>query len=312
MLKKAKLNPGKLIMNSSFKLELIPSNKLFLTNYRQILFYKMLLWLFLINCNLLMDTITEQEISKKIINGKIISPLFDFDVEIIFDGFNSGIYNMHFDEKRALLLEDGQTLPMLRFYGWQPLTVSLGANQKESDFDYAKLKEYGFDLVRRPTGGRAVLHANELTYSFVCKIKPELKPQDVYREIHIFLVKGLRKLGVNDLSFEKSQPDFKDFYKRETASISCFASSARYEIEWHGKKIVGSAQRVIGNTLLQHGSILLGKGYELLAEVANLPNNDAREHMRNYIKSHSISLSEIVGKEIEYSQAICIFSNLLL
>ncbi len=259
-----------------------------------------------------MDAITEKVISKKIINGKKISPIFNFDVEIIFDAFNPGSYNMQFDESRAIFLEEGKSLPMLRFYGWQPWTVSLGANQKESDFDYSKLKEYGFDLVRRPTGGRAVLHANELTYSFVCKINPELKPQDVYREIHNFLVKGLRELGANDLSFEKSQPDFKDFYKREAASISCFASSARYEIEWQGKKIVGSAQRVIGNTLLQHGSILLGKGYELLAEVANLPNNDVRQYLRNYIKSHSISLSEIVGKEIKYSDAISIFSNLLL
>jgi len=259
-----------------------------------------------------MTSIIKKNISTYVIEGRKISPLFNFDVELIIDGFHSGKYNMEFDETRAYDVEQGKSLPMLRFYGWNPWTVSIGANQKENDFDSAKLQMYGFDIVRRPTGGRAVLHANELTYSFVCKLNPQLKPLDIYKEIHIFLVEGLKQLGAEGLSFEKSQPNFNEFYKRETASLSCFASSARYEIEWGGKKIVGSAQRVIGNTLLQHGSILLGRGYELLAEVANLPDENSRNYLRNYIKSHSISLEEITGKEQNFFTAVEKFSKLLV
>ncbi len=246
-----------------------------------------------------------------IFTGKRISELFNFDVELILDSHKKGKYNMDFDFQRTLLCEDGKALPMLRFYGWSPWAVSLGANQKESDFHQDKLKDYGFDLVRRPTGGRAVLHANELTYSFVCPLSDNLKPQNVYREIHYFLVKGLKLLGAENLEFEKSQTNFNEFYRRETVSISCFASSARYEIEWKGKKIVGSAQRVYGNTLLQHGSILLGPGYELIAEVANLKDEFAKEILRNHIKSHSISIEEIVGRKIPFEFAVETFNNLL-
>ncbi|MCX7909485.1 MAG: lipoate--protein ligase family protein [Ignavibacteria bacterium] len=243
--------------------------------------------------------------------GKKISSYFNFEVELILDSHHNGEYNMEFDLNRTLQLEKGETLPMLRFYGWKPWAVSLGANQKESDFDKNKLKEFGFDLVRRPTGGRAVLHANEITYSFVCPLKNGITAQDVYREIHFFLVKGLSLLGADELSFEKAQTNFSEFYKRETVSISCFASSARYEIEWKGKKIVGSAQRVFGNTLLQHGSILLGPGYELIAEVANLKDDFAREILRKHIKNHSISIEEIIGEKVPFEKALESFKKVL-
>lgn len=247
-----------------------------------------------------------------IVSGKKISELFDFDVEVVIDGHQDGKCNMDFDFQRTQKVENGEDMPMLRFYGWKPWTISLGANQKESDFDQEKLKEYGFGLVRRPTGGRAVLHANELTYSFVCPIENGLKPQDIYREIHIFLVKGLKEIGAKELGFEKSQINFSEFYKRELVSISCFASSARYEIEWKGKKIVGSAQRVFGKSLLQHGSILLGPGYELIAEVAALKDEKAREILRNHIKSHSISVEEIIGEKVTFERAVEVFKNLLI
>jgi lipoate-protein ligase A len=246
-----------------------------------------------------------------VFSGKRVSELFDFDFELIIDGKLPGKYNMDFDFQRTQLLEQGKATPMLRFYGWNPWAVSLGANQKESDFNQDKLKEYGFDLVRRPTGGRAVLHANELTYSIICPLNG-LTPQDIYREIHFFIIKGLRLLGAKELSFEKAQANLREFYKRDAVSVSCFASSARYEIEWKGKKIVGSAQRVFGTTLLQHGSILLGPGYELIAKVANLKDETAQKILENHIKNHSISISEIIGKEISYELAVETFKNLIL
>lgn len=238
-----------------------------------------------------------------IISGKQISKFFDFDIEVIFDGLCKGKYNMDFDWQRTIAHETNNALPMLRFYGWKPWAVSLGANQFEEDFDKELCAQYEIDIVRRPTGGRAVLHARELTYSFVIPVNTNYNAKEAYREIHFFLLRGLNLFGVNGLYFQKAQPDLNDFYKREIASVSCFASSARYEIEWNGKKIVGSAQRVYGNTLLQHGSILLWKGYEQIAELVKVANADHREHLQKYIQNHSISVGEILGREITFDEA---------
>lgn len=246
-----------------------------------------------------------------ILPGKFISNIFDFDIEIIFDNPSKGQINMDIDWERTIANNNGYAIPMLRFYGWKPFAISLGANQKETDFDLEKCKRKGFDLVRRPTGGRAVLHSKELTYSFVIPINGKYNPKDAYREIHIFLLRGLQQLGVKDLYFEKSQVNLNEFYHREIASVSCFATSARYEIEWDGKKIVGSAQRVFGNTLLQHGSILLWKGYEQLAEVVKVSSEDLRNHLRKYIKKHSISVGEILGREITFEEATNVFKEIL-
>lgn len=246
-----------------------------------------------------------------IIPGKQISSLFDFDIEVTFDGHLSGQTNMSIDWQRTIAHEERKAKPMLRFYGWKPWAISLGANQRETDFDPAKCNEIGIDIVRRATGGRAVLHARELTYSFVIPVNGRLNAKEAYREIHIFLLKGLQQLEVKDLYFEKAQPNLYEFYRREVASISCFASSARYEIEWKGKKIVGSAQRVLGNTLLQHGSILLWKGYEQIVECVKVANEELRAHLKKYIQSHSISVGEILGKEITFEEAVDAYQKVL-
>lgn len=238
-----------------------------------------------------------------IIQGKQISKLFDFNIEVIFDGLREGKYNMEFDWQRTIAHETNNAVPMLRFYGWKPWAVSLGANQSEKDFDRELCTQYGIDIVRRPTGGRAVLHARELTYSFVIPVNKNYNAKEAYREIHFFLLKGLNLLGVKGLYFQKVQPNLNEFYKLEIASVSCFASSARYEIEWEGKKIVGSAQRVYGNTLLQHGSILLWKGYEQIAELVKVANEVHRGHLQKHIQNHSISIGEILGREINFDEA---------
>ena len=226
-----------------------------------------------------------------------LKDIFGPQIEVLNTGLATGEENMRFDIERTKLCSESNALPMFRFYGWKPWCVSLGANQKNTDIDEKKCMERGFDIVRRPTGGRAVLHANELTYSVVLRLPENMTVHDVYREIHIILLNGLRMAGCGELDFEKAQPDFREIYSREGFSASCFASSARYEIEWQGKKLVGSAQRLFGNTLLQHGSILIGKGYEQLDEVVNVSSEDIRKRLREFTKSHSISLEEISGRK---------------
>ena len=240
---------------------------------------------------------------KQIINGKKINNLFSGPFEFIDTGFSDGDFNMKFDYDRTMAVSEDNALPMFRLYGWNPWTVSLGYNQKEEDIDKSRLEKKGFGLVRRPTGGRAVLHADEITYSVVLNLPENYTAQDAYRDIHIVLADGLRNLGAPDLGFEKSQPDFADLYKKQGISVSCFASSARFEIEWKNKKIVGSAQRLFGRTLLQHGSILLAPGHEQLSEVAAMKDESKRKILYEYTKSHSVTMTEICNRRIRYEEA---------
>ncbi|ROL61404.1 octanoyltransferase [Bacteroidetes/Chlorobi group bacterium ChocPot_Mid] len=242
---------------------------------------------------------------KKIIKNTEINELYSSEFELITDDFLDGQFNMDFDFNRTQSLAEGKALPMLRFYGWNPWTISLGFNQKEDDIDPVLLEQKGFGLVRRPTGGRAVLHADELTYSVVMSLPESMSVHDVYREIHKILLSGLKNLGESNLDFEKSQTDFRDFYKKQPGmSVSCFASAARYEIALDGRKVVGSAQRLFGNVLLQHGSILLGPGHEQISEIIKTDNPQKRVMLKNYILSHSATLSDAFNRKITFSEAM--------
>ncbi len=237
-----------------------------------------------------------------IISNHKYRELFGEQFELIESGYNTGDFNMDFDLERAKECSEGKVLPMLRLYGWKPWAVSLGYNQKSYEINEDLCKEKGFDLVRRPTGGRAVLHANELTYSVVLPLPDGKNIHDVYKEIHIILLKAFQSLGTNEIDFEKSQTNFNDFYQKTDVSISCFASSARYEIEWNRRKIVGSAQRLIGNTVLQHGSILLDKGHEQIADVASTKSEERKIKLKKYILEHSATLTDACQRIISYEE----------
>ncbi len=234
-------------------------------------------------------------------NGKFAEKVIQGEFEFVDHGFNTGKYNMDFDVEYTKAVEAGEAKPIFRVYGWTPWCLSLGANQKIEEINAEKCEEFGYDIVRRPTGGRAVLHANEITYSVIMPLPYGTTVQDVYRDVHTLFVESFQKLGA-ELDFQKSQPDFKDFYSRESVSVSCFASSARYEIEKDGKKLVGSAQRLFGGTLLQHGSILIGAGHEQLAEIANVNSESKRDILRKYISDHSTTLSEVATRPITYAE----------
>ena len=239
----------------------------------------------------------------EIIESGKYKKLFGDNFELIDHGAQNAEFNMNFDFQRALDLQKGNVLPMLRLYSWNPWAVSLGMNQKQTDIDVDLCREKGFDIVRRPTGGRAVLHANELTYCVVLKIPEGYSIHDCYRDIHTFLLEGLQKLGCTELEFEKSQPDLKSFYKNRNLSLSCFASTARYEIEYNNRKLVGSAQHNYNGVLLQHGSILLAKGHEQLSEVANLKSDKERQILKRYILNHSTTIEEILNRKVKYEVA---------
>ena len=188
----------------------------------------------------------------------------------IDSGPNLGIYNMALDEELLARAQAGEEKPLLRLYAWKPPSVSLGRFQKiETAVNAEACKQHGFDIVRRITGGRAVLHDKELTYSIIARIDNPLFPGTVlgtYKVIATGLLAGLKNLGIpaEIVSRGGRHAERVDKNAKEAA---CFSSPSWYEILVNGRKIVGSAQRRVSGAFLQHGSILMDYDPRLEAEV---------------------------------------------
>lgn len=183
-------------------------------------------------------------------------------------GAGSGSYNMDFDVRLMRAFTDGSFQRefgggccLWRFYAWSPPAVSLGRNQNPAEIDRERCRAEGVDVVVRPTGGRAVFHADELTYSFFADTT--LPNEVIYQMVHETIARALSKVGV-EAEFCRSQPDFRARYA-SPESVSCFTASARYELQVDGRKIVGSAQRRNGHVLLQHGSLPLSMRHRQLS-----------------------------------------------
>jgi len=238
-------------------------------------------------------------------SDNLLHQLFTTCVKLSDTGFNTGKWNMDFD--RDLLFTVAESNKdfhdiFFRTYGWKPWAVSLGANQKESDIDIKLLHDSGYDLVRRLTGGRAVFHANEITYSIVMQIPDSITIHDIYRVSHQFILRGLQSLGSSNLSFQRTQPSFSQVYKTAKDNVSCFASSARYEIMLDQRKVVGSAQRVYKNTLLQHGSILMGSGHEKLPLFFNSKIVAEKDSLLSALSNSTATLEQVLEKSITYNE----------
>jgi lipoate-protein ligase A len=203
---------------------------------------------------------------------------------------------METDGLLAAGLLEGTAGPALRLYRWSPPALSLGFHQDISRIDTAACAAAGVDVVRRPTGGRAVLHADELTYCVAMETGGR-GVMAVYRAVSAALVRGLRIFGVHT-ELVRSDPRL-PVLEREDASIPCFSSSARYEITWRGRKLVGSAQRRYTtherDVVLQHGSILTGPAHRRLPEfVAASP--EVRARLREDLESRTTDLTSITGR----------------
>jgi len=186
---------------------------------------------------------------------------------VLLDGCQSGPFNMALDET---LLDEvskpkAQRQSYLRFYQWMRPTLSLGFSQKAErvvDLDYCKL--HGIDVVRRPTGGKAVLHHRELTYSVISNDAVVFPIGDIsktYRRIGDALQSGFGILGIETTLAQNCG--------RSTTMgplpAACFAVSNHFEVLWQNRKLVGSAQRRTKTAFLQHGSILIEFDAEMLS-----------------------------------------------
>jgi len=142
--------------------------------------------------------------------------------------------------------------PVLRFYRWWPPCISLGRNQPAKDYyDIEEAKRRGIDFVRRPTGGRAVYHHHEVTYSVIVRDRQLSGPRRTYDLVHRALLAGLRLLGApTDIIGDPG-------LRLRPSTVPCFEKLDGGAIVSGMRKLVGSAQLREGGILLQHGSLLL-------------------------------------------------------
>lgn len=223
---------------------------------------------------------------------------------LIDSGSACGKTNMEIDVK--LVNEFKRSgVPFLRFYQWQPYCISLGKNQSIADIDVDFARRDGIDVVFRPTGGKAVLHAEELTYSIVTD-SHGLSILESYNLLSAALSHGIKNYVCRynshaaEISLAESMPDFRKLFKQPDAVV-CFMASAKFEIEFRGRKLVGSAQRRFGNIVLQHGSILVGDFHKKIVQYLR-GDTSTLEKVEQNLNAHTITLNEITGQSIDYHE----------
>jgi len=176
---------------------------------------------------------------------------------LIIDGGKRGAINMARDVAMMEAVSEGHAPPTLRLYGWNPPCLTLGRHQgvEAADFDFCSRE--GIDVVRRPTGGRALLHHLELTYAVIAPLGTGPLPralQDTYRLICGALVRAMRAIGV-DANLTDGEVNV--LLPSPRSSIPCFKAPAGGEVVVGGRKLIGSAMRSHAGTILQHGSIVI-------------------------------------------------------
>jgi lipoyl(octanoyl) transferase len=211
----------------------------------------------------------------------------------LFDAFD----NMARDEAVFRVHGESEKSPTLRFYGWLKPTVSLGYFQNVSEeINVAYCARQGIDIVRRPTGGRAVLHEVELTYSVVAREDHAFFSRDLletYKVINACFMRGLSRLGIEAvMASEGRSPGHKG------PEAFCFSVPSQYELLVKGKKICGSAQLRSRGVFLQHGSLLIDfdpvKTWRVMS-----PRGEGSQKEMDAIRNSATSLVELLGRRIQ-------------
>jgi len=201
---------------------------------------------------------------------------------LLLTKFNDAFTNMSIDEAILIHRSKNKVPSTIRLYGWIPPAVSIGYFQSlEDEVDLKKCKELGVDFIRRITGGGAVFHDKEVTYSCVMPINNPLMPTDIlgsYKKICAGLVKGLSHLGI-----ESSFVPLNDIIS-------------------NGKKISGNAQTRKFHTILQHGTILIDTDVDKMFSLLKVHSEKLRDKMIKHVKERVTSINAILGKEVDFDK----------
>ncbi|NGQ94740.1 lipoate--protein ligase family protein [Brevibacillus sp. SYP-B805] len=218
--------------------------------------------------------------------------------------------NMAIDEAILVAHSEGKVPPTVRFYTWNPATLSIGYFQKaEKEIDLEQVKAHGLGFVRRPTGGRAVLHDRELTYSVIVSESHPKMPSSVteaYKVISMGLLHGFQALGLEAEMVSLATEEEKEKYS-SPGSSACFDSPSWYELVVEGKKVAGSAQTRQKGVILQHGSILLDMDVDLLFSLLKFPSERVKQRMIDSFRQKAVTINEVSAKPVSLADAIAAF-----
>ncbi|AMA63793.1 lipoate--protein ligase family protein [Kurthia gibsonii] len=221
-------------------------------------------------------------------------------------------YNMALDEALLHWHAEEKLPPMIRFYEWNPATLSVGYFQKaKRDIDFDQLEKLNLGFVRRPTGGRAVLHEHELTYSIIVSENYPNMPKTVteaYRVLSEGLLKGFQNLGL-DAYFSIPETNEQKEALAKPKSAVCFDAPSWYELVVEGKKVAGSAQTRQEGVILQHGAILIDLDAEKLLSVFKFKSDEARERMRHKLPEKAVSINSLANRTVTVQECIEAFYN---
>ncbi|HWJ79243.1 MAG TPA: biotin/lipoate A/B protein ligase family protein [Niallia sp.] len=224
----------------------------------------------------------------------------------IDSGNHSPSFNMALDEALLEWHGKGEFPPIIRFYGWNPPTLSIGYFQKvEKEINMNAVKELGLGFVRRPTGGRGVLHDEELTYSVIVSENHPKMPKSVteaYRVISEGILKGFHLLGL-DAYFAIPRSEEQKSTLKNPRSAVCFDAPSWYELVVEGRKVAGSAQTRQQGVILQHGSILLDLDEDKLFQLFKYPNERVKERMQKSFKEKAVAINSLTDNRITIDMA---------
>jgi len=214
----------------------------------------------------------------------------------------TGSRNMAIDEALLVSVSNGESLPVLRLYGWKPPCLSLGYAQPASDVDLLHLTSHGYNLVRRPTGGKAILHTDELTYAVIA---PENEPRMIggvlesYQRLSQALLLALHLLGIEAQSKSGSLATT----PKNAQNPVCFEVPSHYEITFQGKKLIGSAQARKKEGVLQHGSLPLYGDLTRIVQVLAFPDERLRQEASKRLLQRATTVQECLGRKISWQTA---------
>lgn len=220
-------------------------------------------------------------------------------------GSHDPYYNMAMDEALLNFVSRGEIDPVVRFYTWDPATLSVGYFQRlKKEIDIDKVKEKGFGLVRRQTGGRGVLHDKELTYSVIV---PESHPNmpstitEAYRVISEGLLEGFKLLGFDAYFAIPRSKEEREKLKQPRSAV-CFDAPSWYELVVEGRKIAGSAQTRQKGVILQHGSLLQDVDVDELFDMFIFKNDRLKEKMKKAFVDKAVAINDISDRHISIEE----------
>jgi len=211
-----------------------------------------------------------------------------------------GAWNMALDESVLEHVGRAQSLPTLRLYAWDPACLSLGHAQPFGDVDMARLRERGWEVVRRATGGRAILHTDEITYSVIA---PNDEPRlagtvlESYNRLAQALLLAVQQL---DLPVEMNKVAQDSILRNNPV---CFEVPSTYEITVNGKKLIGSAQARKKEGVLQHGSLPLTGDLTRIYQTLVFENESGREEASKRLLARAATVESALGREVSWETA---------